>query len=173
MPAKKTPTRPADAKQDPASIRPEQSDPFIKLYDLPGYLLRRGGQFINAHFEAEMGKMGLTASQLAAFLAVSIKEGMEQRELATSLNWDEATVGGMVRRLVAQGLFERRSSPRSKRGLQIFMTDKGKALYAAAQPHVTQIQANVMRNLEPEEQKELLRLLSKLMGENNSYYRKP
>lgn len=147
-------------------------NPFIKLYDMPGYLLRRGGQFINATFDAEMGKMGLTASQLAAFLAVSIQEGLEQRELAARLNWDEATVGGMVRRLEAQGYFERRNSPKSKRGLQIYMTPKGKALYKQAEPHVAQIQVNVMQNLEPEEQKTLLYLLSKMMGENNSYYQK-
>ena len=118
-----------DTSHNAAEPGSPAQNPFIKLYDMPGYLLRRGGQFINATFDAEMGKMGLTASQLAAFLAVSIQEGMEQRELAARLNWDEATVGGMVRRLEAQGYFERRSSPKSKRGLQIYMTPKGKALY--------------------------------------------
>jgi DNA-binding MarR family transcriptional regulator len=159
-----------DTSHNAAEHASPTQNPFIKLYDMPGYLLRRGGQFINATFDAEMGKMGLTASQLAAFLAVSIQEGMEQRELAARLNWDEATVGGMVRRLEAQGYFERRSSPKSKRGLQIYMTPKGKALYKQAEPHVARIQVNVMRNLAPDEQKTLLYLLSKMMGENNSYY---
>ncbi|MBC7202231.1 MAG: MarR family transcriptional regulator [Pusillimonas sp.] len=162
--------KPKDTSHNIANPVSSANDPFLKLYDMPGYLLRRDGQFINATFEAEMGKMGLTASQLAAFLAVSIQEGLEQRELAARLNWDEATVGGMVRRLEAQGYFERRSSPKSKRGLQIYMTPKGKALYKKAEPHVAQIQVNVMRNLAPDEQKALLYLLSKMMGENNSYY---
>ncbi|HCP77229.1 MAG: transcriptional regulator [Pusillimonas sp.] len=163
--------KPKDTSHN-AAADPASHDPFIKLYDMPGYLLRRGGQFINATFDAEMGKMGLTASQLAAFLAVSIQEGMEQRELAARLNWDEATVGGMVRRLEAQGYFERRSSPKSKRGLQIYMTPKGRELYQQAEPHVTRIQVNVLKNLAPDEQKTLLCLLSKMMGENNSYYQK-
>ncbi|MGE4124930.1 MAG: MarR family winged helix-turn-helix transcriptional regulator [Pusillimonas sp.] len=145
-------------------------DPFIKLYDLPGYLLRRSGQFVNAHFEAEMGHLGLTASQLAAFLAVNIKPGMQQRELAAALNWDEATVGGMVRRLVAQGLLDRRNSARSKRGLEIYMTPKGEALYASAAPHIARIQDNVLQRLEQDEREELLRLLSKMLGERNSHY---
>lgn len=143
---------------------------FLPLYDLPGYLLRRGGQFINMHFEAEMGHLGITASQLAVLLAVNLKEGMEQRELAAALNWDEATVGGIVRRLEAQGLFARHSSPRSKRGLQIYFTAEGRQLYKRAEPHIVQIQKNVMQNLAPDEQTELLRLLSKLMGEVNSYF---
>lgn len=146
------------------------NNPFIKLYDMPGYLLRRSGQFVNAHFDAEMGHLGITAGQLAAFLAVHVKPGMQQRELASALNWDEATVGGMVRRLVAQGLLERRSSPRSKRGLEIYLTPTGEALYQQAEPHVAQIQRNVLKNLESDEQKELLRLLSKMMGENNSHF---
>lgn len=149
------------------------NSPFIQLYDLPGYLLRRSGQFVNANFEAEMGHLGITAGQLAAFLAVRIRPGMQQRELANALNWDEATVGGMVRRLVAQGLLERRSSPRSKRGLEIYMTQAGQALYQKAEPHIAQIQKNVLKNLEQKEQQELLRLLSKMMGENNSHYQAP
>lgn len=145
-------------------------DTFVQFYDMPGYLLRRSGQFINMHYDAEMGGMGITASQVSAFLAVHLKEGMEQRELASALNWDEATVGGMVRRLEAQGLFVRRSSPRSKRGLQIYLTDKGRELYKLVRPKVTQVAENALRNLEPAEQAELLRLLSKMMGERNSYH---
>lgn len=147
-----------------------KQDPFITLYDMPGYLLRRSGQFINAHFDAVMGHLGLTAGQLAVFLAVSMQPGMQQRELAAALNWDEATVGGMVRRLVAQGLLDRRSSPRSKRGLEIYMAEKGEALYEQTKPLVARIQENVLDNLELDERKELLRLLSKMMGENNSHH---
>jgi len=157
----------------PASPVEEQTaehSPFLPLYDSPGYLLRRGGQFITAHFDAEMGHMGLTSSQLAVFLAVHVKEGMEQRELAAALNWDEATVGGMVRRLEAQGLLSRRSSPRSKRGMQIHLSEKGHDLYKRAKPHVDNVQKNVLQALEAEERVQLLRLLSKMMGEKNSHY---
>lgn len=157
-------------QKTPVADTAQDENPFVQLYDMPGYLLRRGGQFINMHFDAEMGHMGITASQLAAFLAVHVKEGMEQRELAAALNWDEATVGGMVRRLEAQGLLARRNSPRSKRGLQIYLTDEGRALYKRAAPHVARIQQNVLQNLEPDEQAELLRLLSKMMGEKNSHH---
>jgi len=141
------------------------------MYDMPGYLLRRSGQFINAAFEAEMGDMGITASQLAAVLAVHIAPGLQQRELAAMLNWEEATVGGMVRRLEAQGLFERRSSPRSRRGRAIYMTPAGEELFERARPHIAQIQRNVLQALDPDERTQLLYLLSKMMGETNSFFK--
>lgn len=143
---------------------------FTQMYGMPGYLLRRAGQFVTATFDAEMGKMGITASQLAAFLAVHIQPGLQQRELAAALNWDEATVGGMVRRLEAQGWFERRSSSRSRRGREIYMTPAGAEFYERIEHHVAQVQKNLLKALAPDERKQILYLLSKMMGETNDFY---
>lgn len=145
-------------------------DSFTQMYGTPGYLLRRSGQFATATFDAEMGDMGITASQLAAFLAVHIQPGLQQRELAATLNWDEATVGGMVRRLEAQGWLERRSSPRSRRGRAIYMTPAGHELYNRIKPSVIQVQKNLLKALAPQERKQLLYLLSKMMGETNEFF---
>jgi DNA-binding MarR family transcriptional regulator len=155
-------------KNDPMKLKS-----FVEMYDMPGYLLRRSGQFVTATFDAEMGKMGITASQLAAFLAVHLQPGMQQRELSAVLNWDEATVGGMVRRLEAQGLLERRSTSRSRRGKEIYMTPAGEEFYARIAPHVAKVQKNLLKALAVEERGQLLYLLSKMMGENNSYYQAP
>lgn len=143
---------------------------FTQMYGTPGYLLRRSGQFVTATFDAEMGKMGITASQLAAFLAVHIQPGLQQRELAAALNWDEATVGGMVRRLEAQGWLERRSSPRSRRGKEIYMTPAGVEFYERIEHHVAQVQKNLLKALAPDERKQILYLLSKMMGETNEFF---
>src|SRR4051812_1802077 len=98
---------------------------MVDIYDTPGYLMRRSGQFVTSAFDQEMGDTGITASQLTSFLAVRVQPGMQQRELASVLGWDEATIGLMVRKLESNGLFERRSSPRSRRGKEIYLTEAG------------------------------------------------
>jgi DNA-binding MarR family transcriptional regulator len=145
-------------------------DSFFKMRGMPGYLLRRAGQFVTATFDAEMGKMGITASQLAVFLAVHIQPGLQSRELGGVLSWDEATVGGMVRRLEAQGLIERRVSPRSRRGREIYMTANGKAFYEHISSHVPKVQENLLKAFTPEESQQLLYLLSKMLNVTNSHH---
>lgn len=146
---------------------------FKEMYGMPGYLFRRSGQYVTATFDAEMGKMGITASQLAAFLAVHIQPGLQQRELSAALCWDEATVGGMVRRLEAQGLLERRSTSRSRRGREIYMTPAGEEFYERIAPHVAKVQKNLLKALTPDERNQLLYLVSKMLGVSNGFYEPP
>jgi DNA-binding MarR family transcriptional regulator len=143
---------------------------FKQMYDMPGYLFRRSGQFVTATFDEEMNGMGITASQVAVFLAVHIQPGMQQRELSVALSWDEATVGGMVGRLEAQGLLERRSTTRSRRGREIYMTPAGEAFYTRIAPHVAKVQKNLLKALTPDERGQLLYLVSKMLGVNNSHF---
>ncbi len=143
---------------------------FDQFYATPGHLFRRAGQFVTATFEAEMGHMGITASQLSAILAVHLQPGMQQRELAAALSWDEATVGGMVSRLEAQGYLERRSTARSRRGREIYMTETGEALCERIGPHVDRIQRQLLQRLNVAERKELIYLISKAMGVDNAQF---
>jgi len=143
---------------------------FTDLHSFPGYLMRRAGQFVTATFNAEMKEMGITSGQLAVVLAAHVRPGMQQHELADSLNWDAATVGGMIRRLEAQGLLERRSSPRSPRGREIYLSEAGKDFFTRIEPHVATVQKNVLKALAPDERKQILYLLSKMMGETNNHF---
>ena len=145
-------------------------DSFDKMSDMPAYLLRRAGQLVTSTHDAETGRLGITSSQVAAFLAVHIQPGMQQRELATALSWDEATVGGMVRRLEAQGLIERRNSPRSRRGREIYITAAGEAFYKQVVPHVAKVQTSLLKAFTPDERKQFLHLLSKMLTVSNSYF---
>jgi DNA-binding MarR family transcriptional regulator len=144
-------------------------DSFRQMYDMPGYLLRRAGQFVTATFDAEMRGMGITASQVAAFLAVHVQPGMQQRELSAALSWDEATVGGMLRRLEAQGLLERRPTPRSRRGRAIYMTPAGEQFYRRIAPHVAKVQRNLLKAFTADERQQFLYLLSKMLDVDNSH----
>ncbi len=141
------------------------------LYDMPAHLIRRAHQYVTEVFQGEMGHLGITASQLGVLIAAHLQPGLQQRELAGTLYFDEATLGGMVGRLEAQGYIERRSSSRSTRGREIYLTADGRKLYRKIEQHVETIQRVLLARLAPDEQKTFLRLLSKLIDADNSHHR--
>lgn len=139
-------------------------DSIQDFYGSPGYLLRRSGQFVTATFDSITSDAGVTAGQMTVLLAISLEPGLQQLELAALLNWDEATLGGMIKRLEKNGYIERRSSTRSSRGRQIYLTEEGHAFYEELRPKILLTQHRLLRNLTPEEASTLLQLLSKLLG---------
>lgn len=155
---------------------PNRSNNTIKLdsifdfYGSPGYLLRRSGQFVTATFDSITSDAGVTAGQMTVLLAISLEPGLQQLELAALLNWDEATMGGMIKRLEKNGYIERRSSTRSSRGRQIYLTEEGQAFYKKLRPKILLTQRRLLRNLSPEEASTLLRLLSKLLDIDTPHY---
>jgi len=138
-------------------------DNIFDLYGSPGYLLRRGGQFVTATFDGITSDAGITAGQMTVLLAISFEPGLQQLELAALLNWDEATMGGMIKRLEKNGYIERRSSTRSSRGRQIYLTEEGQAFYKKLRPKILLTQRKLLKKLSTEEASTLLRLLSKLL----------
>lgn len=145
-------------------------DTIFDLYGSPGYLLRRGGQFVTATFDGITSDAGITAGQMTVLLAISFEPGLQQLELAALLNWDEATMGGMIKRLEKSGYIERRSSTRSSRGRQIYLTAQGEAFYKTLRPKILLTQRKLLKNLSTEEASMLLRLLSKMLGMHTPHF---
>ena len=143
---------------------------YFPLYDLPAHLIRRSQQFADAAFERETAGLGITPGQLGVLMMVDLHEGLEQRELAAAVAFDAATVGGIIRRLDANGFLERRNSKRSRRGLAIYLSKKGRRLIGKLRPRVRNIQGRLLSRLNRTERAELLRLLSKMLDVENRHY---
>jgi DNA-binding MarR family transcriptional regulator len=145
-------------------------DSIFDIYGSPGYLLRRSGQFVTSTFENLANDSRITTGQMTVLLAIYFEPGLQQLELAARLNWDEATMGGMIKRLESNGYIERRSSTRSSRGRQIYLTEEGLQLYKHLRPKILQTQRKLMKNLTPDETTTLLYLLSKLLDIDTPHF---
>lgn len=144
-------------------------DHFRPLYDIPAHIFRRGWQHAEAMFESKLGHLGLTSPQFVVLYAVSLAPGMEQRELAMIIHYDPVTTGGVLLRLEKRGFVRRAPSGRSRRGRAIFPTPQGIAILKQAAPLSSQQQSDLLQRLDPAEQHELMRLLSKAASVENSY----
>jgi len=143
---------------------------LLPLYNSIGHLARRLDQKIGTVFQNNRQDMELTRAQFLVLVIASLSPGLEQAELAERASIDPATAGAVISRLGRLGLIRRSRSPRSSRGFVIDATAPGCAIIEEHIAVLDKIQNEVLAPLGPDERLMLLRLLSKLVGLNNSYH---
>jgi DNA-binding MarR family transcriptional regulator len=131
-----------------------------------GHLIRRLHQQSMQTFQSQMQAAGfdLTSVQFAALNAVAHEPGIDQSNLATSISFDRATIGGVVDRLERKGLVRRVVSAQDRRARQLHLTEEGALLLSASQPVVKSLQADILAPLSAKEQVKFLALARKALG---------
>ncbi|SDH06891.1 MarR family winged helix-turn-helix transcriptional regulator [Nonomuraea jiangxiensis] len=102
----------------------------------------------------------LTKPQYAVLAALAEATELEQNLLVEAAASTKATLADLLARLEAQGVVERRTEPRDRRRRFVSLTDKGREIYAAARPRADAVSETFLRELEPDDRRELTRLLS-------------
>lgn len=100
---------------------PEPPDDYV-LEEQVGHLLRRAYQRHLARFQGIMGEAGPTSMQFAALGTLWRRGPLSQNLLGRLLAMDPPTVKGVVARLMARGLVERRRDASDARLLRVALT---------------------------------------------------
>ncbi|TLQ51890.1 winged helix-turn-helix transcriptional regulator [Lacticaseibacillus casei] len=85
--------------------------------------------FLNQH----LSDLDLNSDQAKVLTFVAAHPGTNQRQISIDLSRGPASVSNLVKRLIQQGLLEKRMAPHSDRERQLFLTEAGKA--AATEVH--------------------------------------
>lgn len=134
-----------------------------RLQQMPGHLIRRAQQVSTAIFSDEMAAYDLTSVQLVALAAIVDQPGLVATRLAERIDFDKATIGAVVERLVRKGLVVRSASARDARAKQLTATPEGKTMLEAAMPSVEAVQARILAPLTHDEREHLLSLLRRVV----------
>ena len=155
--------------------RPAYDRPMSEIYGMPGHLIRRLQQISASVFAERMRALGLdlTSPQYAALSILAERPGIDQATLAGLIAHDRPTIGGVVERLEAKGLAERRVNPSDRRARLLRLTSEGEALLARLRPVVRALQAEILPGLTGEERAEFVRLASKVAEAGNARARAP
>lgn len=135
-----------------------------ELAELPGHLIRRAHQHAVAVFAEALGARDLTPVQFAILQALDVEGDMTLTRLVEAIALDAATCGSTLDRLEAKGWVVRAASSEDRRRKHLHLTEAGRRLLALAWPAVQASQALIVQRLNRGEQKELVRLLRKLIG---------
>jgi DNA-binding MarR family transcriptional regulator len=148
-------------------------DKDFDFHSLPGHLIRRLNQIAVAIFLQETNAFGLTPVQYAALQTVVNDPGIDQRSVAASIGFDTSTIAGVIDRLEARGLLERRPSPTDRRVRMLSATVDGTALMRAILPAVLAAQLKILEPLSDQERMQFMQMLGKLVSANNEFSRAP
>ena len=93
-------------------------------------LLQVGFELVSAHFASAVADVDLAPAQARALHELDLEQPISMRELADRLKADPSNVTGLVDRLEARGLVERRPHPSDRRIKGLALTAAGAKLRA-------------------------------------------
>lgn len=147
----------------PESLPPHAAEAPYVLEDQVGHLLRRAHQRATQVFLEGIGQPPLTPTQFAALIKVGDLGEVSQNHLGRLTAMDPATSQGVIRRLVAAGLVERRASATDRRRAMLRLTAPGEAAAARGRTVGKAISAATLAPLTTGEQVVFLALLKRLI----------
>ena len=132
------------------------------LEDQVGHLLRRAHQRHTSIFQAHIGDSQLTPLQFAALVKLSDLGEVSQNRLGRLTAMDAATMQGVIRRLFARRLIERRPDPSDRRRILLTLSPSGTSLLAGCVTNGVEVTERTLAPLSPPERALLLDLLRRI-----------
>lgn len=135
------------------------------LDEMPGHLIRRLHQISSQIFQHQIQKAGydVTSVQFAAMAALNANPAIEQAQIASMIEYDRATIGGVIDRLEQKGYIVRTVSKRDRRAREVCLSDEGTRMYNLICPIVSSLQTEILENLTLDERKQLMTLIQKIV----------
>jgi DNA-binding MarR family transcriptional regulator len=129
----------------------------------PGHLIWRVQQRAWRLFANVAGSHEVTPVQASVLLVVGNQPGIDQKTVAEIIALDRATTGNVVGRLEARGLLKRVTSRADRRARILFLTRPGTLLNRKLGGVTRKARRLLVQDLTAREQKELIRLMRKIL----------
>jgi DNA-binding MarR family transcriptional regulator len=143
------------------------------IYGRPGFKLRRAHQISQSIFMEECRELDLTPTQFGILFVVSRQHGLDQKSLPRLLGLDRSTTGMVVKTLERRSLLCRTVDPADRRKLMLRTTAAATCLLERTQDPARRAQERLLRHFSPDERREFMTLLDKLLVANNADIRVP
>lgn len=143
-------------------LRWNRSGPPLDAGALPGllgYRLRLAQQAVFRDFAASV--QGLSPGRVGLLIYVDANPGVTQSRLAEAAERDRSTMVGVLDRLEARGLIERRRGA-DRRTNGLWLTRAGRTLLGRALQRITRHEKRIAARLSVAERRQLLALLGKI-----------
>lgn len=145
--------------------RPYAQAMLTELFlQMPGHYIRRAQQVSSAFFAEELADSELTSVQMVALVAIADHPGIDATRLSELIDFDRATIGGVVDRLERKGLIQRVINAKDKRSKVMRATPAGKALLDVSLIKVMRVQERLLAPLNAEDRDTFLRLIKTIIA---------
>jgi MarR family transcriptional regulator for hemolysin len=124
-----------------------------------GFLMHDVSRLRRTVFDDFMRPLGVTRSQWWVLAHLSRHDGMIQSDLANVLELGKAALGGLIDRLEASGVVERRSDEIDRRAKRVYLSAKGVQLISEMRGQSHQMSERMLQGLNLQARKALADLL--------------
>ena len=110
-------------------------------------LMYHTGKLLEDRLRTGFEGIGLHPSQGRVLHQLEREDGLEQRELASRMKVSAPTMSGILKRMEAKGLVERRSHPSDERVMCVFLTRTGRRKGKVARAVVAEVEQLLVSDL--------------------------
>jgi len=135
-----------------------------RVEDCISFVIGKAGQQISRRAREKLVAHGVTPMQYAVLKVLWEQDGQSGAELGARLVIDSATMTGLIDRLEASSLLNRRPDACDRRIQRLFVTEQGKSLQEPLDAAMDQLNREVVRELG--EQAETLWNALRQIGDN-------
>jgi MarR family transcriptional regulator, organic hydroperoxide resistance regulator len=135
---------------------------FLKLDYCIFFQLAKANQIGSRFLGQKVAKLNITPVQALVLGFLRDEDRITSSELGKRTELDSATLTGIIDRLEAAGLIERRGNPADRRSIQVHLTERGRLLGTKAVQLIAEANVKFLEMLTEKERGELRRLIGKL-----------
>ena len=126
------------------------------------FQLAKANQIGSRFLAQKVTELNITPVQALVLGFLSDEDRITSSELGKRTELDSATLTGIIDRLEAAELIERRGNPADRRSIQVHLTERGRLLGAKAVRLITEANVKFLEVLTEQERGELRRIIKKL-----------
>jgi DNA-binding MarR family transcriptional regulator len=124
-----------------------------------GLLVRDVSRLMRKRFELKLGIAGFTQAQWSVVFALAQSEGANQSALAKLLDIEPITLVGLLDKLEAAGLVERRPSPSDRRARLLYLTQKAQPLLKKTETVRAELRREAFGDIPEPQQEQIITML--------------
>ena len=125
-----------------------------------GFYIHDASRLRRIVYDTALKPLGVTRSQAWVIAYLSRQDGMPQSELAAQLDLGKVALGGLVDRLEATGLVERRADASDRRIKRIFLSNEGRKVVTRMRKIATATNAVILAGIPARDVKAAAQTLS-------------
>ena len=134
----------------------------MKAEDCIFYQLAKTNQAALRFWSKKVAQLDVTATQGMILNFLLDEDNVPSRQLGDRVNFDSATITGLLDRLEAIALIERQPNPKDRRSVLIRLTTKGRELAVEIRKQVGDENREFLSDLTSDEEEALRNLLHRL-----------
>lgn len=134
----------------------------MRAEDCIFFQLAKAGQAGARFWGQKVSGLGLTAAQAMVMRFLFDRDKLTSSELGSRTELDSATMTGILDRLEAAGLIERRPNPSDRRAILVHLTPKGRKTGEELAVLMKESNREFLQSFEAEDEKSLRALLGRI-----------